>query len=200
MDKNSLGELKDEDWLVKEKNASVRLCNKLKKIIQKNNEIQESTVKIQSLQRDRKARRVYQEKKESTDAAIKIQAIQRGRKARAKQIQNKINKATTDSLPWPNIIDDVENRPESKNLIGIYSILMNNTRQKTIDEVAGKNFSAFKKKLSEIVVNEINPISLKIKELLDDKVFLEKILKDGYEKANEIASKKIKKIHEIVGF
>ena len=33
-----------------------------------------------------------------------------------------------------------------------------------------------------------------------NKVFLEKILKDGYEKANEIASKKIKKIHEIVGF
>ena len=89
MDKNSLGELTDEDWLVKEKNASVRLCNKLKKIIQKNNEIQESTVKIQSLQRARKARRVYQEKKESTDAAIKIQAIQRGRKARAKQIQDK---------------------------------------------------------------------------------------------------------------
>jgi len=89
VDKNSLGELTDEDWLVKEKNASVRLCNKLKKIIQKNNEIQESTVKIQSLQRARKARRVYQEKKESTDAAIKIQAIQRGRKARAKQIQDK---------------------------------------------------------------------------------------------------------------
>ena len=38
------------------------------------------------------------------------------------------------------------------------------------------------------------------KELLNDKVFLEKILKDGFEKANEIASKKIKKIHEIVGF
>ena len=35
MDKNSLGELTDEDWLVKEKNASVRLCNKLKNIIQK---------------------------------------------------------------------------------------------------------------------------------------------------------------------
>ena len=50
------------------------------------------------------------------------------------------------------------------------------------------------------VVNEINPISLRIKKLLDDKVFLEKILKNGCEKANEIASKKIKKIHEIVGF
>ena len=116
------------------------------------------------------------------------------------QIINKIKKAKTDTLPLPNKIEDLENRPEAKNLIGIYSSLMNNTLQKTIDEFAGKNFSEFKEKLSEIVVNEINPISLKIKELLDDKVFLEKILKDGYEKANEIASKKIKKIHEIVGF
>ena len=74
------------------------------------------------------------------------------------------------------------------------------TLEKTIDYFSRKNFSEFKEKLSEIVINEINPISLKIKDLLDDKVFLEKILKDGYEKANEIASKKIKKIHEIVGF
>ena len=116
------------------------------------------------------------------------------------QIINKIKKAKTDTLPLPGKIEELEKRPEAKNLIGIYSSLMNNTLQKTIDEFAGKNFSEFKEKLSEIVVNEINPISLKIKELLDDKVFLEKILKDGYEKANEIASKKIKKIHEIVGF
>ena len=116
------------------------------------------------------------------------------------QIINKIKKAKTDTLPLPSKIEELESRPEAKNLIGIYSSLMNNTLQKTIDEFAGKNFSELKEKLSEIVVNEINPISLKIKELLDDKVFLEKILKDGYEKANEIASKKIKKIHEIVGF
>ncbi len=116
------------------------------------------------------------------------------------QIINKIKKAKTDTLPLPKKIEELEKRPEAKNLIGIYSSLMNNTLQKSIDEFAGKNFSEFKEKLSEVVVNEINPISLKIKELLDDKVFLEKILKDGYEKANEIASKKIKKIHEIVGF
>ena len=116
------------------------------------------------------------------------------------QIINKIKKAKTDTLPLPSTIEELEKRPEAKNLIGIYSSLMNNTLQKSIDQFAGKNFSEFKEKLSDIVVNEINPISLKIKELLDDKVFLEKILKDGYEKANEIASKKIKKIHEIVGF
>ena len=116
------------------------------------------------------------------------------------KIINKIKKAKTDTLPLPSTIEELEKRPEAKNLIGIYSSLMNNTLQKSIDEFAGKNFSEFKEKLSDIVVNEINPISLKIKELLDDKVFLDKILKEGFEKANEIASKKIKKIHEIVGF
>jgi len=116
------------------------------------------------------------------------------------QIINKIKKAKTDTLPLPSTIEELEKRPEAKNLIGIYSSLMNSTLQKSIDEFAGKNFSEFKEKLSDVVVKEINPISLKIKELLDDKVFLEKILKDGYEKANEIALKKIKKIHEIVGF
>jgi len=116
------------------------------------------------------------------------------------QIINKIKKAKTDTLPLPSTIEELEKRPEAKNLIGIYSSLKNNTLQKSIDEFAGKNFSEFKEKLSDLVINEINPISLRIKELLDDKVFLEKILEDGYEKANEIASKKIKKIHEIVGF
>ena len=85
-------------------------------------------------------------------------------------------------------------------MLSIYSSLNDVALEKTINEFSGKNFSEFKEKLSDVIVNEINPISLRIKELLDDKVFLEKILKDGYEKANEIASKKIKKIQEIVGF
>ena len=116
------------------------------------------------------------------------------------QIINKIKKAKTDALPLPSTIEELEKRPEAKNLIGIYSSLMNNKLQNSIDEFAGKNFSEFKEKLSERLVNVINPISLKIKDLLNDKVFLEKILKDGCEKANDIASKKVKEIHKIVGF
>ena len=116
------------------------------------------------------------------------------------QIINKIKRAKTDALPLPSTIEELEKRPEAKNLICIYSSLMNNKLQNSIDEFAGKNFSEFKEKLSEKVVNEINPISLKIKDLLNDKVCLEKILKDGCEKANEIASKKVREIHKIVGF
>tara|TARA_B100001093_G_scaffold476822_1_gene503571 strand:+ start:1437 stop:2438 length:1002 start_codon:yes stop_codon:yes gene_type:complete len=116
------------------------------------------------------------------------------------QIINKIKKAKTDTLPLPSSTSELEKRPEAKNLIGIYSNLSNCSVEQSINEFSGKNFSVFKEKLSELILNEIEPISLKIKELLKDKVFLEKILKEGSEKANEIASKKIKKIHEIVGF
>ena len=116
------------------------------------------------------------------------------------QIVNKIKKAKTDTLPLPSKIEELEKRPEAKNLIGIYSSLTNKTFQESIDKFAGKNFSEFKENLSDVVVNTINPISLKIKDLLNDKVFLEKVIKDGSEKADEIASKKVKEIHKIVGF
>ena len=64
----------------------------------------------------------------------------------------------------------------------------------------GKNFSEFKEELSEILVNKINPISKEIKKLLKDQAYLDSILLNGVEKANQIASKKIKNIKEIVGF
>ena len=56
--------------------------------------------------------------------------------------------------------------------------------------------------LTYIQSNEqkINPISREIKRLINDKDFLDKILLEGYKKANNIASKKIKKMREIVGF
>ena len=53
---------------------------------------------------------------------------------------------------------------------------------------------------TEILIDKISPISDEIKRLLSDKSYLDKILEDGYKKADNIASKKIKKIHDIVGF
>ena len=49
-------------------------------------------------------------------------------------------------------------------------------------------------------MDKIEPISLEIKKLLNDQSYLDKILLDGAEKANLIASKKIKRMKEIVGF
>tara|TARA_B100000029_G_scaffold428204_1_gene437997 strand:+ start:672 stop:1673 length:1002 start_codon:yes stop_codon:yes gene_type:complete len=115
-------------------------------------------------------------------------------------IINKIKKAKTDSLPLPSNRRDLEQRPEAKNLLGIYSSLNNSTLDKTIQTFEGKNFSEFKEKLSQVLVNEIDPISKEIKKLMNEKDFLDKILEEGYKKADNIASNKVKKIHEIIGF
>jgi len=115
-------------------------------------------------------------------------------------IINKIKKAKTDTLPLPSGVDELNKRPEAKNLLGIYSSLTNSTLDKSVNEFEGKNFSEFKDKLSQVLVEKINPISQEIKKLINDKQFLDKILLDGHKKANIIASDKIKKMHEIIGF
>ena len=116
------------------------------------------------------------------------------------QIVNKIKKAKTDTLPMPSGIDELRKRPEVNNLIGIYSSLSEESLEKIINTFSGKNFSEFKDSLSQSLVDCLDPISNEIKKLKDDKEYLNQILSDGSKKANEIASKKIKKIHEIVGF
>jgi tryptophanyl-tRNA synthetase len=116
------------------------------------------------------------------------------------QIINKIKKAKTDPMPMPKTVLELEERLEAKNLIGIYASLTNSNIEKSVESFVGKNFSEFKEKLSEVLVDKIEPISLEIKKLLNDQTYLNNILQVGAEKANSIASKKIQNIKEIVGF
>jgi tryptophanyl-tRNA synthetase len=116
------------------------------------------------------------------------------------EIINKIKKAKTDPLPLPSNIKELEKRPEARNLIGIYSSLSELTLEETIKKFAEKNFSEFKENLSQLIVDKIEPISIEIKKLLNEKSYLDKILLDGGKKANFQASDKVKKIHEIIGF
>ena len=116
------------------------------------------------------------------------------------QIINKIKKAKTDPMPMPKNLNDLDKRLEAKNLLGIYSSLTNSTLEKSVEIFANKNFSEFKDKLAKLAVDKIEPISVEIKKLLKDQSYLDQILLEGVEKADKIASKKIKKIKEIVGF
>ena len=116
------------------------------------------------------------------------------------QIINKIKKAKTDPLPMPQDINELDDRLEAKNLLGIYSSLTNTTLQNSVKSFVGKNFSEFKESLAAELVSKIEPISKDIKKLLEDKKYLDEILLEGAEKANMIASKKIEIIKEIVGF
>ena len=115
-------------------------------------------------------------------------------------IINKIKKAKTDDKPLPEDDKNLADRPEAENLLGIYSSLNNQELNKTISEFSGKNFSEFKSKLSELVVEKISPISHEITKLQKDKGFIDKILSDGAEKADLYAEKKVKEMKKIVGF
>jgi tryptophanyl-tRNA synthetase len=116
------------------------------------------------------------------------------------EISNKIKKAKTDPMPMPSNIKELSKRPEAENLLGIYSSLSNQDLENVVNEFAGKQFSQFKERLSEILVEKIEPISKEIKKLLHDEKYLDEILLKGSEKADKIASKKIKEIKELVGF
>ena len=116
------------------------------------------------------------------------------------QIINKIKKAKTDPLPMPTNIKDLDKRPEARNLLGIYSSLKKIDLERSVKEFSGKNFSEFKENLAQVLVDKVFPLSLEIKKLLKEKDFLDKILFEGAQKANDIASKKIKEIHKIMGF
>tara|TARA_B100000945_G_scaffold316126_2_gene316477 strand:- start:700 stop:1710 length:1011 start_codon:yes stop_codon:yes gene_type:complete len=116
------------------------------------------------------------------------------------EINKKIKKAKTDSSPIPEKAEDLKNRPEALNLLNIYSSLTDTTINKTLSEMSGKDFSKFKEKLSEVLIDTICPIGKKIKDLNNDKGFLLKILNDGSIRAKNIAQRNLNEIKEIVGF
>tara|TARA_A100001234_G_scaffold125496_1_gene110031 strand:- start:684 stop:1685 length:1002 start_codon:yes stop_codon:yes gene_type:complete len=116
------------------------------------------------------------------------------------EIFNKIKKAKTDTQPLPDSEEELSNRPEAENLLGMYASLNDQSLLSTINEFSGKNFSAFKDKLANLIIEKISPISEEINKLLKDQKFIDQILSDGAQKADKIASKKITNIKKIIGF
>ena len=116
------------------------------------------------------------------------------------EIINKIKKAKTDSLTLPDDDKNLSERPEVENLLSIYSNLSNQSLNNLINEFSGKNFSEFKEKLADLVVEKITPISNEINRLQKDNNFIDSVLSDGAKKASVIASKKVEEMKKIVGF
>ena len=117
----------------------------------------------------------------------------------ADEIIKKIKKAKSDSDPVPGDPKLLEKKPEALNLLNIYSEISEIELEKVLKEMAGKDYSHVKNKLSEILIEEICPVGKEIKKLMDNKAHLTEILKKGSEKANIIAEENIKNIREIVG-
>ena len=114
-------------------------------------------------------------------------------------IVKKISKAKTDPLPIPIEISELKKRPEVKNLLLIFSSLSNLELTDVLNDYSGKQFSQFKKDLSDLIISNIEPIREELNRLDNDQKFLKEILKKGTDEAIKRSSINMKKIRNIVG-
>jgi tryptophanyl-tRNA synthetase len=117
----------------------------------------------------------------------------------ADTIAQKIRKAKTDPEALPSEEAGLEGRAEARNLVAIYAALADESVEKVLTEVGGKQFSEFKPMLVERAVEKLSPISAEMRRLLDDKTEIDQVLEGGADRARAIAAPILKRTYEIVG-
>jgi tryptophanyl-tRNA synthetase len=118
----------------------------------------------------------------------------------ADTIAKKIQKAKTDPHPLPAGPEDLEQRPEADNLVGIYAALAETTKETVLLKFGGTQFSTFKKELAEVAVSRIAPVNAEMNRLLRDPAQIDRILVDGAARARAIATPIMDEVKDIVGF
>ena len=117
----------------------------------------------------------------------------------ADAIAQKIRKARTDPEPLPESIEGLAERPEAKNLVGIYAALADLTPAGVLAEWGGKPFSEFKPALADLSVAMLAPIAGRMRELLADIPEIDAVLEKGAERAATIAAPVMAETYEAVG-
>ena len=114
-------------------------------------------------------------------------------------IKDKIKKAKTDSGDFPSNREDLDLRPEIKNLINIYSALSGNEIELILERFSALRFSDFKNELTDILISEISPIRKVMSELLNDPKELDKVIFNGADKASAIARPVLSEVYDAIG-
>ncbi len=110
----------------------------------------------------------------------------------------KIRSAVTDSDT--SVRFDEEKKPGISNLLTIYSSLTGKTVEQLEQEYDGRGYGDFKGDLAEVVVEFVTPFRNRVNELLGDRAELESILRQGAEKANQVAERTLADAYDRVGF
>ena len=115
-------------------------------------------------------------------------------------IMRKFKRAITDSDTENCVRYDKENKPGVSNLMTIYSAVTGKTFAEIETEFAGQGYGAFKPAVGEAVVETLRPIREEASRIMKDKAYLEKVYKEGAEKAGFVAEKTLRKVYKKVGF
>lgn len=112
-------------------------------------------------------------------------------------IRKKVARAITDSL---GVVKYSDAQPGVKNLMDILRVISGMSIEEIESKYEGQGYAGFKKDVAEALVGELEPIQKKVKEILDNKGYLEEIYKRGAERANYTANKTLRKIQKKIGF
>jgi tryptophanyl-tRNA synthetase len=114
------------------------------------------------------------------------------------QIQYKIKRCKTDSVRGLTF-DDPE-RPECNNLLGLYMILSNQTKEAVTAECQDMGWGQFKPLLTETMISALKPIQEKYHAIMAEPGYLESVLRQGREKAEAIANQTLAKVKSALGY
>jgi len=95
---------------------------------------------------------------------------------------------------------DAAEKKGISNLMSIYSCATGKSFEEIEREFTGRGYGDFKPAVGESVVELFRPIRSEIQRLLSDKAYLEKIYREGAEKAAYAAGKTLRKVYKKLGF
>ena len=117
-----------------------------------------------------------------------------------KEIQRSIMRAVTDSGNDIAFSEDPE-RAGVNNLLGIYKVITDKTEPEVErDFTDARGYGDLKRRVAEVVIEEMRPIRERYYELMDDVAELDRLLAIGADRAREVSTPKLDEMKRKVGF
>jgi tryptophanyl-tRNA synthetase len=118
----------------------------------------------------------------------------------ADTIALKVRRAKTDPEPLPSEMEGLANRPEARNLVGIYAALADTDHAGVLRDHGGKGFGPFKEALAMLLTEKLAPIADTTRRLLADPGHIDRVLGAGATRAAAIADPIVAEAERLVGF
>ncbi|MCK3655229.1 tryptophan--tRNA ligase [Pasteurellaceae bacterium Macca] len=117
-----------------------------------------------------------------------------------KSVAKKIKRAMTDGDEPPVVRYDVQNKPGVSNLLDILASITGKTMPELEAEFEGKMYGHLKTAVADEVSQMLSELQARYHHFRNDEALLEKIYREGAEKARQRAAKTLKAVYQAVGF
>ncbi len=117
-----------------------------------------------------------------------------------KSVVKKLKRAVTDSDEPPVVRYDVQNKAGVSNLLDILSGVTGQSIPELEQHFEGKMYGHLKGEVADAVSGMLTELQERYHRYRNDEAFLQKVMKEGAEKASARASETLKAVYEAIGF